>query len=526
MTNPRDKISTCDDRWSLQTAGESETGIIESYLNEHIYIGGATSHVFKLLGVHEQGTLIDLAKNGTPISSGNRGIFEVKNVFVANTTPWRSKEAGNDLLIRGYIGYDFGEVKLDNGRIRYSQDAWIRHNISTIMIQQGDNANNRVIKARIERSEDGIKWYGSAIVDLPNDNKVNKISFKQTVQSRFWRVRPTVFAGGLADYWEVKTLELLDYDVTDISDIQDQIWQENRDREYATTPVNVKCQYDLLEILSDFSKWAMPDQSTQSYYMQYGFASVVEALGRPFVIGDIIELPPETQYSFDLKPIKKYLEVTDVTWSAEGYTPGYVPLILKVVAQPLIATQENSDLFQIYNKEDSITGLVDYDAYDTDMEGVTDNENHVWQDELQVSQEIKARSLTENPDVMITDIADNKVYNKEQIAAAKEHINLEKLNPKAVHPDMYTNDAMPPNGLKYTEGDTLPSISKSQDGAYHRLTYKDKKAGIPTRLFKFSGKKNRWIFMEADETIQTNPQKHAMSKYFQDRYNPQSNEDV
>ena len=58
------------------------------------------------------------------------------------------------------------------------------------------------------------------------------------------------------------------------------------------------------------------------------------------IIGDIIELPAEAQYTTTLELRKKWLEVTDVTWDVSSYTPGWQPTMLKITATPARMSQE------------------------------------------------------------------------------------------------------------------------------------------------------------------------------------------
>ena len=62
---------------------------------------------------------------------------------------------------------------------------------------------------------------------------------------------------------------------------------------------------------------------------------------------------------------------------------------------------------------------------------------------------------------------------------------------------------MPPNSEPFTEGNELPT-DNVKDGDYHRLTYTHINDDLPTRLYRYSGTKGRWIFMEQDRRAQLN----------------------
>jgi hypothetical protein len=513
-----DSSSTCNPH-QLSLHAKKELCQTEKYIEEHIRIGGADVLIFKLLGVHEQGELVDLAKKGKAISSSFGGVFVPDNAFTVYDTDWRSGERGQEVLDKAYIGYDFGQIKLDDvNRLRYGiDDVVVRQNIGSIKIKQSSVNQYRATKVRLERSEDGVKWYGAGIATLPNDDKLNLIHFRKSAPARYWRLRPVAFNGGSNDFWSVVALELFDYDLTTIDDIQDDIFQENRDRDYATQSLKLKAQYDLMEPASEFSKWGL-DMTTQSYYLNFAFNAVVQELNRPIVVGDILELPSETQFSFDMTPIKKYLEVTDVTWASEGFTAGYVPTILKVTAQPVIASQETADLF------DNIFDEIEGSGLDISTSGESGDFNHQFQNYDTTSQVVEATAAINNPENH-SDPQNIQHFSDEQIEIANEgNVPLEKLNIR--QNSKYVEDALPPNGEPYTQGDELPDIATATNGDYHRLTYSSVGDDIPARLFRFSVKKGRWIYLETDRRAQATPIKPVLTEYFKKRNNPINNDDI
>jgi len=482
----------------FQLTKSKDACFIDSVVDESLGIGGADIHVFKLLGVHEQGLLIDLTGTGQPLSGGDSVNFPASNTFDTFTTEWRSLQKGSAVIASSFIGYNFGEIKLDNDRVRYGIDTHIRHDIATVKIKQSADASKRVTKARVERSEDGVKWYGASIVNLPDDDNLNTISFNHSVPSGYWRLRPLEFNGSTTDFWGVQALQLIDYDETSIDDIQDDIFQENRDRDYASESTTIKGSYDLIDIQTELTRFGI-ELPTQSYYIQVSFSDIVTRLGRPIVIGDIFELPSEIQYSPTMVPIKKYLEVTDVGWSTEGYTPGWTPTMLRVIAQPMIASQETQDIFGGLAGSTDGMGLFD----------INDGSHPIFQDISEVPQVIEAEALDSTPE-RGRDYADVHEFSSEQIeSAADQGINLAKisLNSKA----LYVEDALPPNGAEFTEGDTLPDTPT--DGEYHRLTYTGLADDIPARLFRYSVAKGRWMYLETDRRSQYNATRPILQEF-------------
>lgn len=499
-----DGASICSP-FQLTKIGEKDNCFINSAVNESLNIAGADIHVFKLLGVHEQGKLIDLTGNGGSFSSGNLPNFPSSNAFESFVSEWRSSQVGMSVVSGAFLGYNFGIVKIPNGRNAYGIDASVRHMISTIKIKQSQSANNRITKGRIERSDNGIDWFGVAIIVLPDDDILNQISFKTSVPSRYWRLRPIEFNGNASDFWGVQVLQLMDYNEVDIYNIQDNIWLENRNREYATESITLKGNYELIDAQIELMKIGIGSFS-QQFHFQIAFSDCVSLLGRPVVIGDVFELPSETQYSMTMEPIKKYLEVTDVTWSTRGYTPGWQPTMLRVIAQPMIAAEETQDIFGSMATKQDTTGLLNND----------DGNNKFFQDLSNISKSVAAESLTEVPERGSLEGVETREFTEEEIQKAQDKgvFGLEKLNinPKAI----YVEDGLPPNGLAYTEGDELPSVSTAKDGDYHRLTYNQLLSTgyeIPPKLWRFSAIKGQWLWVETDKRKQYNSGRPILQEY-------------
>ncbi len=484
---------------------------IDNLIGEHINIGGAIINVFKLQGIHEQGRLVDITGNGDAISNGDAGGFPKEQAFTTFVTEWRSLQTGPAVTASAYIGYDFGEIKLDNGRRRYGIETSIKHNISSIKLKQGNNPNNRASKLRVERSEDGVKWYGVAILTLPNDDCLNTIHFRNTAPMRYWRLRPTEFIGSVGDYWAVQALELMDYDLTSIEDIQDKIWNENRDRAYASESIQLKGVYEPANETGEMSRFGL-EMPGQTYDFKMGFSATVAALGRPPVVGDIFEIPSEIQFDANLQPVKKYMEVIDVGWDADGYTPGWYTTLFRVTTVPMIASQETADIFGGLESYDDGTGhLVNKDG-----ESMEDGLHPIFQDYSDLSHTIEQTSTdqTHLPE-RGRDPADIHQFSEEEAEALVEQGAPYALKLGLQPKQLYVEDAMPPNGLPFTEGDVLPPINTATDGDYHRLTYDSIDENIPARLYRYSSSKSRWIFMESDKRAKYKETRPVLQEFVQ-----------
>jgi hypothetical protein len=471
--------SACNN-WDITQSNDA--CLISDYIEEKINISGAPLNVYKMLGVHAQNTLSDLTGDGSAISSSYLGNFPPKNAFIKFDNEWRSAETGSDVVKYSFIGYDFGPIRLNNGRLRYGIDTYVKRNLSSIKIMQGCDSKNRVTQVRIERSMDGKKWFGVSIEEVADCDGWFTINFPSSVQSRYWRIRPLSFNGSAEDWWSIRGLVLSDSEKTEVSNIQDKIFLENRDRSYQTESIPMKCSYTPIDTQSFLRKWGMSFDN--DYYLEVGFRDALMKLGRPFVIGDILQLPSETQYTPDMTPVLKYLEVTDVSWSVNGFTPSWQPTMQRLTAKPLIASQETQDITGKLTRSIDSSGLMDID------DGVAGKK---YQDYSGISQNIKAESNNYVPEKG-EDYAVIKKLSKDVIDwGDKIGKDMRRYDRNR---NVYGIDAMPPNELPYTQGDEFPT--KPSNGDYHRLTYDHINSDLPARLYRYSSAKERWIYLETD----------------------------
>lgn len=464
-------------------AGDDE--FINDVVAESLNIAAAKVNVFKLLGIHEQGQMMDLIGSGVAVSGGDGNAHPAFNAFNKLCGEWRSKQRGSKVVEQSFIGYDFGPiVDSRTGEEYYGVETYDHVHITTIKIRQGAKSNNRASKIRIERSQDGVKWYGAQVVALPDDQDLHTIHFRGSAASRYWRLRPTEFTGGANDWWAVSHLEMHEYEKTALTNIQDDMgFVEMRDRDYSDNPIMIKMYYDLSDVYTDLSGLGM-GLDNQQLYLTVSFKDSVSRLGRPFVIGDIIEIVKEAQYTPTLDRVKKYMEITDVSWSSDGYTPSWQPTLQRIVAEPMIASQETLDIVPYSNKPDSM-GFIEID-----QSQVTDQREIQARNTAQAEIDVPQRGH---------DLHAIHHFSEEEIAEAAERgVDIRKLNTD--RRALYIEDGLPPNGEEYTEGPTLPTNPRSGD--WHRLTYSAVDNRIPPRLYKFLGSKNRWIFMETDRRTQ------------------------
>lgn len=481
--------------WDL-TLQDRTNSYFDALSQESLAIAGAQVNVYKLLGVHEQQLLVDAARGGSVISGGDWYGYPASNSNNVTIDAWRSgQKSRSSILASSYIGYDFGVKKLPSGRVQYGVVANITKAISTMRIKQGDVAAARAARVRVERSDDGVVWKGVAVVQLPDNNNLNTISFKETAPSRFWRIRPVEFNGTSPDdTWSVVALEWIDQSATSVSNIQDKIFLENRNRDYSTVPTLTKGFYDIQHTAMELMKYGT-DMPSMIYTIRVNFTACVGLLGRPLIVGDILELPSEIQYNASLRGVQRWIEVSDVSWDMGSFTPGWYPTLLRITAIPAISSEETQTLF----------GDMAIPRFDIDNAAVI-------QDYSDISDTIAKTAADQVPERGAEGSNVIREFTPEDIAATTYSVpRLANLGFN--RSGLYVEDAIPQNGAVYTEGELFPLNPKN--GEYHRMTYAGLASTVPARLYRFSSVKNRWVYLETDRRAEFNNQKRTLDEYLQ-----------
>ncbi len=447
----------------VETGKLRDNATISNYMREHLEAGASEIFVFKLLGLKERGKIFDKTGKGIAISSGSVPGYEAINAFREGYGEYHSKELGSDVNSSAFLGYDFGIItNKKNISAKYGSKATNLEMITSISIIQGGSESNRATRFKVERSDDGVTWKGVGIVVVTNDTQEHVVTLPESAQSRFWKIRPLDFKGSDQDFWCIRKLQMFYHTPTSLNNLNyDMGFMENRSRSYSDQAERIKMQYDPVALDTPFNGFGIFLNDKKELICH--FDACVEKLGRPIVIGDVIELPSEIQYTPDLKPVRKFMEVIDVSWSSDGYTPGYRPYLQKIVAEPLIASEETKDIVK------SLSPLLGSDLLDLS--------NPVVQNIMNVSDHIDNQAKAERSE-----------HGLDTSNTSKDFVNER---------DIYVQDALPPEGLPYTEGLSLPDVTKAKDDEYFRLIYPDEMK-LPARLYKFSCVKRRWIFLEED----------------------------
>lgn len=485
-------VGTVD--YSTSECADNEANYIASLQAEALEMAAGPVNIFPMLGVHSQGSTVDLiSTTGYPLSSGAPSGFNALDAFNVNEESWRSIQQGGDVVTApAYIGYCFGTKKawekIGAPQERYVNPEPVRKQVGSIKIKQGSVAENRVTKLRIEVSDDGVAWKRLGIISIPDTGDLVTVGVPSNAMYNQWRLVPIFFNGVASNsQWEVIELHLVEATATSIDNIQDFFLNENRDRSYSRQSILLKCQYDLLDVQTELAKFGI--SLPQTYIFTCSYAMMVQRLGRPILIGDVLELPGEVQYDASLNPVRKWLEVTDTAWATEGYAFNWKPQLFKFYGQPIMPSVEHRDLLGTPGKvNDAMTD-------DDFLKGVLQNDAA-----YKSAEAIIQKSKDDVP----------------QTGGDPQNIRSGKAmgKPPGTYDgrDPYVQDAIPPDGAAFTIGDVLPAANTISDGHYHRQTYTHVPASLrpADRLLKWNG--SHWNVIEVNTRVTYESHKKSVSR--------------
>jgi hypothetical protein len=152
------------------------------------------------------------------------------------------------------------------------------------------------------------------------------------------------------------------YDQLDPSNIQDLLFLENRDRKYDKDIYRLRGHYQVQNLDFDLSQFGL-FLTNDILFITCHYNDMIDSIGRKLIVGDVIELPHLTDYHplNDAIPtsLRRYYQVTDGNYASEGFSPTWLPHIWRIKCEPLVNSQEFSDILSQPNNKDNYLGSYD-----------------------------------------------------------------------------------------------------------------------------------------------------------------------
>lgn len=307
------------------------------------------------------------------------------------------------------------------------------------------------------------------------------------------------------------------YSGDSVSNIQDLLFLENRDRKYDPDIYLLRGVYNIQDIDFNLSQFGLFLQN-DTIFITFHINDTVEKLGRKIIAGDVIELPHlKDEYALnDLQfALKRFYVIEEVNRAAEGFSVTWYPHLYRAKCKPLVDSQEFKDildgladetggdqsttlrdLMSTYETEMQITqAVLDQAEADAPKSGYDTTKFYTLQknddgsmalitaDNTEIDATLETQATDENGNLLY-DNEGNPVY--VGVSASSVFQNPDH-NDYGGDANSLVGDGIPPNGAAFTSGIAFP-VSPIVGQFHLRTDYH------PTRLFRFNG--TRWIKFE------------------------------
>ena len=297
------------------------------------------------------------------------------------------------------------------------------------------------------------------------------------------------------------------YTNNSVTNIQDLLFLENRDRKYEKDVTFMKGVYNVQDIDFDLSQFGLFLQN-DTVFITFHLSDMVNVLGRKLLSGDVIELPHlKDDYALEdenidkvYERLKRYYVVQDGSRAAEGFSQTWYPHLWRVKCTPLVDAQEYRDILGDIESGDGDESLKQIlSDYSKNLEI---NEAVVKQAEAMApftEDIVDGRSGYDTTRFWIAPASDDGSILLVSTDDASITVDADASSPAAVTGDTYygrpekklehylAGDGVPPNGAPVKALTSF--VSNPSKGEYVlRTDYS------PNRLYVYNGKK--WIHVE------------------------------
>lgn len=162
------------------------------------------------------------------------------------------------------------------------------------------------------------------------------------------------------------------YDSLNPTNIQDLLFLENRDRKYDPNIYRIRGHYNVQNLDFDLSQFGL-FLNNDIIFLTVHYNDMIELIGRKLMVGDVFELPHLTDYHplNETIPIglRRYYQITDANYASEGFTQTWYPHLWRIKCEPLVDSQEFSNILSTPINKDNYLG--DWDSTKTYVPGYT-----------------------------------------------------------------------------------------------------------------------------------------------------------
>lgn len=154
------------------------------------------------------------------------------------------------------------------------------------------------------------------------------------------------------------------YDSLNPNNIQDLLFLENRDRSYDPNIYRLRGHYNVQNLDFDLSQFGL-FLNNDIIFITVHYNDMIDIIGRKLMVGDVLELPHLLDYN-PLKEtipvaLKRFYQITDSNYASEGFSQTWYPHLWRIKCEPLIDSEEFSQILQEPINKDNYLGQWDKD---------------------------------------------------------------------------------------------------------------------------------------------------------------------
>jgi hypothetical protein len=149
------------------------------------------------------------------------------------------------------------------------------------------------------------------------------------------------------------------YDQLDPTNIQDLLFLENRDRVYDPNIYRLRGHYNVQNLDFDLSQFGL-FLNNDIIFITVHYNDMIDIIGRKLMVGDVLELP----HLIDYDPLdqtlptalKRFYQITDANYASEGFSQTWYPHLWRIKCEPLVDSQEFSQILNEPVNKDNYLG--------------------------------------------------------------------------------------------------------------------------------------------------------------------------
>jgi hypothetical protein len=291
------------------------------------------------------------------------------------------------------------------------------------------------------------------------------------------------------------------YSTTSVTNIQDLLFLENRDRTYDPEIYRIRGMYNVQNIDFNLSQFGLfIDNDT--LYMTVHINDFIKYIGRKPISGDVLELPHlRDDFALNDKDfsLPRYYVIEDVGRASEGFSVTWYPHLYRLKLKRVTDSQQ-------------FAGIFDQTAKDANGDPVADGTTlkdllSTFNKEISINQQLIAQAEADAPKSgyetrqFYTLAVDPKygtpllqTVDETDIDASNASSNLNAsasagIAKRTGYTGYLLGDGFPVNGYDFGFGIQFPSNPQDND-------YFLRSDFLPNRLFRFSNSQNAWVAVE------------------------------